>query len=220
MSRALVWLFSLMLLPLAACAQAPSTGKPVEGLDYEVLPAGQRWKPAAPGRIEVVEVFAYWCSHCADFQPYVDTWKKTKPADVDFVYVPAVFDPEDAFARAYFAAETAGIGAKVHQPLFDAIHERGSLPRNASIDELGTWFAKQGHNGAKLTSLMRAADMPARLERAHAFIVANRVNGTPSIIVNGKYVVRGRRTDDRFRIVDALVAMERAATPRPAPKKR
>jgi thiol:disulfide interchange protein DsbA len=220
MSRALVWLLSLLLLPLAACAQAPSTGKPVEGLDYEVLPAGQRWKPAAPGRIEVAEVFAYTCSHCADFQPAVDTWKKTKPADVDFVYVPAAFDPESPFARAYFAAETAGILAKVHQPLFDAVHERGSLPHNATIDELGTWFTRQGHNGARLTTLMRAADMEPRLKRAHAFAVANRVNGTPTLIVNGKYLVRGRRAEDRLRIVDALVAMERAATPRPAPKKR
>ena len=64
----------------------------------------QRWQRAPDGRIEVAEVFAYWCPHCAHFQPMVDAWKRTKPADVDFVYVPAGFDPDDSYAKAFFAA--------------------------------------------------------------------------------------------------------------------
>jgi hypothetical protein len=31
------------------------------------------------------------------------------------------------------------------------------------------------------------------------------------LVVNGKYIVRARRLEDRLRVVDALVAMERAA---------
>jgi hypothetical protein len=33
-------------------------------------------------------------------------------------------------------------------------------------------------------------------------------------VVNGKYVVRARRQEDRMGVVDALVAMERAAMQR------
>lgn len=212
MSRAFAWLL-LLILPLTACAQAPS-GPPQVGVDYEVLTEGQRWQ-APNGKIEVVEVFAYWCHHCADFQPMVDAWKKTKPADVDFHYVPAAFDPEDSYARAYFAAEIAKAVPKVHQPLFDAIHERGSLPRsNATVGELGTWFAQQGLNGPKMTASMQSKAVDARMAQARAFAVANRVSGTPTVIVNGKYVVRSRRLEDRMRVVDALIAIERAARKR------
>lgn len=210
MTRFLAWLL-LLTLPLAACAQAPA-GPPRVGLDYEVLEGGQRWQQAPDGKIEVVEVFAYTCPHCADFQPMVDAWKKTKPADVNFVYLPAAFDPEDAYARAYFAVDLAKALPKTHQALFDAIHEQGALPRsNASIDELGTWFGQHGLNRAKMVASMRSKDVDARMARARAFAIANRVGSTPTLIVNGKYIVRARRLEDRWRVVDGLIAMERAA---------
>lgn len=214
MTRLLAWLL-LLALPLTACAQAPA-GPPRAGVDYEVLEGGQRWQQAADGKIEVVEVFAYTCPHCADFQPMVDAWKKTKPADVNFVYLPAAFDPEDAYARGYFAADLAKAVPKIHQALFDAIHEEGTLPRsNASIDELGTWFGQRGLNRAKMVVSMRSKDVDARMVRARAFAIANRVSSTPTLIVNGKYIIRARRLEDRLRVVDGLIAMERAAAKKP-----
>ena len=35
----------------------------------------------AQGGIEVAEVFAYTCIHCANLQPNLVSWKKTLPAD-------------------------------------------------------------------------------------------------------------------------------------------
>lgn len=200
----------LLVFPLTACAQAPS-GPPQPGVDYEVLEQGQRWQ-APNGKIEVAEVFAYWCSHCADFQPMVDTWKKKIPADVSFVYVPAAFDLEDAYAKAFFAADAAKAVPKIHQPMFDAIHEAGVLPRsNATVEELGTWLAQHGLNRAKMVASMQSKAVAERMARAQAFAVANRVSGTPTLIVNGKYVVRARTLEERMRVVDGLIAIERAA---------
>lgn len=205
-----LFLSLLLVLPLAACGQAPS-GPPQPGVDYEVLEKGQRWQ-APNGKIEVAEVFAYWCSHCADFQPMVDAWKKKIPADVSFVYVPAAFDLEDAYAKAFFAADAAKAVPKIHQPMFDAIHEEGALPRsNVTAEELGTWLAKHGLNRARMVASMQSKEVAARMARAQAFAVANRVGGTPTLIVNGKYVVRARTLEERMRVVDGLIAMERAA---------
>ena len=204
-----LFLSLLLVLPLTACAQAPS-GPPQPGVDYEVLEKGQRWQ-APNGKIEVAEVFAYWCSHCADFQPMVDTWKKKIPADVSFVYVPAAFDLDDAYGKAFFAADAAKAGPKIHQPMFDAIHKEGVLPRNATVDELGTWLAQRGLNRAKMVASMQSKPVAERMARAQAFAVANRVGGTPTLIVNGKYVVRARTLEERMRVVDGLIAIERAA---------
>ncbi len=209
MPRSFAWLL-LLLLPLTACAQAPA-GPPVVGQDYDVLDKGQRWQ-APNGKIEVAEIFAYSCPHCAAFQPYVDAWKKKLPADVSFVYVPAAFDEEDPYGKAFFAADSAKAVAKIHQPLFDAIHEAGELPRStATVDEIGTWFAQRGLNRAKMVGLMQSKAVAAQMTRAHGFAVANRVSGTPMLVINGKYVVRTRSAEDRMRVVDALIALERAA---------
>ena len=209
MLRSIAWLL-LLISPLTACAQAPA-GPPQAGVDYELLERGQRWR-APDGKIEVVEVFAYWCSHCADFQTVVDAWKRTMPADVSFSYVPAAFDAEDVYGKAYFAAESAKAVAKIHQPLFDAIHKDGVLPRsNATADEIGAWLAQRGLNRAKMVGLMQSKAVAAQMTRARAFAAANRVEGTPTLVVNGKYVVRARAYKDRMRVLDALIALERAA---------
>lgn len=209
MMRRLLWLFFLAL-PLNACAQSQPSA-PEAGRDYDVLAQGQRWEPKS-GKIEVVEVFAYGCPHCADFQPMVDAWKKKMPAGVSFQYVPAAYDPQDAYARAYFAAEIAGATAKTHSPLFVAMHELGSVPlRGATVEELGTYFAERGLNRERMIALMRSKDVDARMQRAYDFMKANQVRGTPSVIVNGRYLIKGRSLEERLRILDAVIAQERAA---------
>lgn len=209
-TRLLAGLVLLCLLPLAACGQSAPTPLQ-EGVDYEVLKAGQRWQKP-DGRIEVVEVFAYWCPHCDDFQPMVDAWKRKMPSDVRFAYVPAAFDLEDTYATAYFAAERAGAVPRIHQAMFDAIHREGMLPRsNPTVDELGTWFGQRGLNRARMVGLLSSAEVAAQVQAARRFMLANHVKSTPTLVVNGKYVVRTPRQEDRFRVVDALIAMERAA---------
>src|SRR3546814_1902828 len=137
-------LVQLMLLPLAACAQS-ATG-PVEGHDYVVSPDGQRWS-TADDRIEVAEVFAYTCHHCADFEPTLVAWKRKQPADVRVDYVPAAFRPTDNYARAAFAFGQMGVLDKLHGPLFHAIHDAQTVPiRNASAHDLDNLLCGHGND--------------------------------------------------------------------------
>ena len=111
------------LLPLAAAAQTA----PVEGVDYERIDGGRPWQ-AEPGTIEVVEVFAYTCGHCDQFQPLLAAWKRKAGKDVRLRPLPAAYDPGDALARGFFAAEAMGRLGQVHQALFDAIHPEHVAP--------------------------------------------------------------------------------------------
>ncbi|MFP3813965.1 thioredoxin domain-containing protein, partial [Bacillus sp. SIMBA_005] len=79
---------------------------------------------------EVAEVFAYWCGHCAAFEPLVNAWKAKQPSDVAFVAVPAVFQEADNFPRAYYAAETMGVLGQTHEATLNAIHLQRRLPPN------------------------------------------------------------------------------------------
>lgn len=202
----------LACLPLlSACAQ--DTGRaPVEGEDYVVIADGRPWQPLA-GKIEVVEVFGYWCHVCDDFQPLVDEWKKTLPKDVRFDYVPAAFSPGDAYARAYFAAESLAALGKTHHATFRAIHDEQSLPqRNASIDEVATYYDALGVDAERLKTAAQSPATDAKMAAAREFAVRSGVQGTPTLVVNGVYRVQAKSLQDMLRIADALIAKERTAS--------
>ena len=189
---------------------APQGPAPVAGTDYIEIPNGQRF--SSGDRIEVAEVFAYWCGHCAAFEPLVNAWKARLPADVNFVTVPVVFDPNDNFPRAFYAAEAMGTLAKTHDATFKAIHIDRKLRPNADAASIAAFYAGLGVDQARFTSTMQSFAVNANLGRARQFVTRNGVEATPTIIVNGKYrVMASRSLEDLTRITDHLVAMERAA---------
>ena len=58
---------------------------------------------------------------------------------------------------------------------------------------------------------MNSFAINGKLNKAKQFAVRSQISGTPSLIVNGKYLVKGRNWDDMLRIADHLIAQERAA---------
>lgn len=204
-------LFAL-LLPLAASAAAPPA--PVEGTDYVVIPDGQPWQPR-DGKIEVVEIFAYPCHHCAALEPLLEAWRRKLPGDVRFSALPAAYDPGDRYARAFFAANRMGVLAQTHAALFRAIHDEHSVPMgNASTEELAAFYRQHGVDAGKLAAAMSGAAVAADMQRARAFVIASGLLGTPTLVVDGRYRVQGRSHEDTLRIAGQLVAMQRAARKR------
>ena len=197
----------LCVLPALAAAPLPA---PVEGTDYVVIADGQPYAPLA-GKVEVVEVFGYWCPHCAEFQPQLSAWKRKLPADVRFTYVPAVFTAGDNFARAYFAAEHFGILARTHDAMFPAIHVEGLLPMNASVPELAAYYGQQGLDPAKAQAYMDSPAVDAKLEYARRFALRSGVEGTPTLIINGRYRITAATHEDGLRIASQLIDQLRAA---------
>ncbi len=205
-----LFLLLLALLPLAACAADGAA--PVEGQDYELIAEPGPFAPLA-GKIEVVEVFGYPCIHCAHFEPLLEAWVARLPADVRFTAVPAAFGGHwDAYARAFYAAEQTGVLKRSHGDVFKALHEQRSLPmQNVSPQELATFYATYGVQPQRYVDALRSDQVEEKVKAARAFAMRVRVPGTPSLIVNGKYLVKGRGFEDQLRIAGALVERERAA---------
>lgn len=209
---------ALLALAFAAClalAAPPARAGDglVEGRDYVPLPAGQALAPE-PGKIEVVEVFAYWCGHCNQLQPLLGPWARRLPADVAFHYLPAAFTRDDVHARAYFAAESLDALDRTHEASYRAMHRDGTLPgRSASADEYAAVYAGLGVRRGAFLAALASPEVDARMAAARGFMVANGVEGTPTVIVNGRYRVLGRSLADILRITELLVARERAAAP-------
>lgn len=219
----------LFLMACSACAQskAPTTtanNAPVTaentpasangafrvGVDYEILPTPQ--PTYGSGKIEVAEVFSYRCSHCAQFQPFVNNWKETMSVDVRWEYVPAAFGKSwDDFARAYFAAEILGAQKKTHDAVFKALFI--DQVKAGTLEEIADMYASFGVDRAKFLATMRSFGVTAKLNRARQFMLRTGVNATPTIIVNGKYrvnVTSDRGFDGMLATVTYLVGREQA----------
>ena len=208
-----VLLLLLALAPLGAGAGAPAAL--VEGRDYQLIANPGPFAPLA-GKIEVVELFGYTCSHCAHFEPQLDAWVAKLPADVRFTAVPAAFGGHwDAYARAFYAAEQTGAPKRSHGDMFRALHEQRSLPmQNVSPDELAHFYAGYGVQPQRYLDALRSAEVGEKVKNARAFALRTQVPGTPTLLVNGKYLVKGRTFEEMLRNAEALVARERAASTR------
>jgi len=209
------WRHLFAIAVLAASAWLPATAQtaaPVEGLDYALIPDGQPWQPL-DGKIEVVEIFSYGCVHCFHFQKQVDAWRAKAPRDVRFTYLPAAFSANDNFARGFFAAQALRLDARTHHALFSAVHETSALPRSgASVEAIAAFYARNdARSQARFAEAMTSAATSEKLNAARAFAMRSGVEGTPTLIINGRYRVMGRRLEDLLSVADALIARERAA---------
>jgi thiol:disulfide interchange protein DsbA len=209
-------------MPAAPAAPAvDDPNAPRLGIDYIVLPTPQpTW---GQGKIEVAEVFSYACIHCAQFQPSVDIWLKKLPSDVRYEYVPAVFQQVwENFARAYFAAKILGVQERTHDAIFKAVHIEHTVA-TPSPEGIADWYATQGVDRTKFLDTMNSFGVTAQVNRAKQFALRTGINGTPTIVINGKYRVEvnsDRGFEGMLHTVDYLLARERAlsaAAPAAAP---
>jgi thiol:disulfide interchange protein DsbA len=198
----------------APAPSPPSGPAPVAGVDYVEIANGQAFQPTA-GKIEVAEVFGYTCPHCAHFEPQFQAWKKRQPADVSAIQIPAAFGGYWLpYARAFFAAEALGVLPQSHDAMFNAIHVQRTLPvnNNVTAEQIAPFYAQYGVDAKRFADTFHSFGVDAKINRAKQFAVKTRIEGTPSIVVNGKYTVSVDQQggfEKMLDTVDWLVARER-----------
>ncbi|MGB1402429.1 MAG: thiol:disulfide interchange protein DsbA/DsbL [Porticoccaceae bacterium] len=202
-------LFLILIMPMAMC-QAQSDQYQA-GVHYEVLP--QSIRTANPDKIEVNEVFSYTCSHCYNFEPVIHPWSETLATDVDFQRTPAVWQPAlEPYARAYFSAKALKVLDEVHIPLFEAIHVQRKSVRTEQ--DLAAVFVAQGVDKTKFSQVYNSFGISSLVNQAKSRVRGYRVQGTPEVIVNGKYRVSTRSAggfEGMLKVADFLIEKERSA---------
>ncbi|HPG93261.1 MAG TPA: thiol:disulfide interchange protein DsbA/DsbL [Dokdonella sp.] len=187
---------ALLALTFNACAQekkdvAAEAAAPVAaevGKNYFLVEPRQ---PTASGdKIEVLEVFSYACIHCAHFQPYADEIKSKLPAYAKFEYMPAIFNEAwEAYARAFYTAQSLGMLDKTHQAIFDAVHRDHRQFR--SFDDIAAYYGEQGADVAKFKQTATSFEVESKLARSRDLVPKYGVDGTPTLIIDGKYRLTG-----------------------------
>lgn len=225
--RALLLTLALLVSAVFAPAQAQRALPGLaEGVQYRYIDNGQPYRALPPGMVEVAEVFAYTCPHCAHFSPMLDAWAKQLPAHARLVLVPGVFSRDDPWSRVFFAAQTAKSLPVLHPRLFAAVHETGELPRNADAAQILAFAGRvQGSNATALKIAMADdATLLPKLKQAYEFGARSQIEGTPSLVIAGRYVVLGNSYESLLgnarAIVKALAPKQKPkAAARPAPAK-
>jgi protein dithiol oxidoreductase (disulfide-forming) len=200
-------LFTLLgglLLTTACTAQSGAPAPYTEGNEYVTLP-GPHQRYSSDGKVEVVEVFSYGCIHCAHFAPIAEKLRKELPPGVVFKLMPAPFSAEWLpFARAYYAAKQLGVVDRTHLQLFVAKFAQ-NYPIN-SMDELADFYAREGVNREQFMRIATSDETTAKMKSDLALIQKWGVDGTPSLVVNGKYRVNNVQTPDELAAVALWLA--------------
>ena len=192
----------------AARAQAPTTG-PVEGRDFTVLAPAQ--PPIAPGKIEVLEFFSYACPHCSAFEPTIEAWAKTLPADVALRRVPVPFLMNyDNFQHTYYALDTIGAVDAMQMKVFRAIHT--DRLRLEKPEDIAAFVGKNGVDATKFMAAFKSFSVATSVSRAKKMTADYKVESVPLLAVAGRWVTSPALANggpQSLAVVDALVQRTR-----------
>lgn len=210
-TRQLLLALSLVVSFAGMIAQHATAAQYEAGKHYEVLP-----QPVAtrdPAKIEVVEVFWYGCIHCFHFEPLLAAWKPKLGADVDLHGSPAMWNASmKVHAQAFYAAEALDVLDKVHIPLFKAMNDEKK--RLASAEEIAPIFTAAGVSKADFEDAFESFGVTNQVSLADSRARSYRIQGTPEVIVNGKYRISASMAGgqaEMLKVADFLIAQERAA---------
>lgn len=175
------------------------------GKDYTLLNPPQ---PTETRKIEVLEFFFYGCPHCYRVHPLLSEWEKTMPGDVQLTLVPTVFrDSWEPMAYTFYALQSMGQRERLHDALYRAWNEDNiDLSDEARI---AAFVAKHGVDATQFAAAYHSFTVQSEVTRAEQMIRSYRINGTPTFVVDGKYVIEGMQPAELIRALKEVIVMAR-----------
>jgi protein dithiol oxidoreductase (disulfide-forming) len=203
-----IWLKSILGLLLTLSTHALMAADYSAGKQYTQLKNAQTTDSG--DKIEVLEFFWYGCPHCFHFEPTISKWKKNKPANVNFVRVPAPVNPSWVpHTKAYYALEMMGKGEQYHNALFKAMHiDKIKIRDLASITK---FLVSQGVDEKKFNDAAGSFAVEMRVRKAMQLTKNYQLSGVPMLAVNGKYTISAQQAggyDGMVNIANYLITKE------------
>ncbi|TKC89510.1 thiol:disulfide interchange protein DsbA/DsbL [Trinickia terrae] len=198
-------------LGLAAGVVQASPSAPVVGKDYTKLAAAQPVSVPA-GKIEVTEFFWYGCPHCNEFDPYLEAWVKKQAPDVVFKRIPVAFrDDFIPHSKLYYALDSLGLAQQLTPDVFKEIH----VNKNYLLtpQDQAKFLATKGVDTQKFLAAYNSFSTESALKRDQQLLTDYKIDGVPTIAVQGKYETGPAETNSlpgTIQVLDYLVSQVRA----------
>ena len=181
-------------------ATAAYCTEPALNKEYRLIPQ----QPTQSGtKIEVIEFFFYGCPYCNELQAPLTEWRKQLPDDVEFRRIPAVHRTTWVpLTKTYFTLEEMRALEKLHSAIYRAYHEdKLSLSQQSVMFD---WASNHGLDARKFAEIYVSSKTAAKVARATKFTKDYQIPGTPSLVVDGKYLTSSAMTEEVIDVIPVL----------------
>jgi len=177
--------FALLAASLVASTAFASPTDPKSGVEYVTLAQPQPVQ-AVGKKVEVIEFFMYHCPHCNALEPQLEQWVKKQGDNIVLKRIHLTAGgPNDPEAHLYLTLEALNKVDEMHAKVFKAIHvDRIRMKDDATVID---WVSKNGIDRATFTSAWNSFGVMTKLRRLPQIIDAYKVDGAPTIVIDGKY---------------------------------
>lgn len=216
---ALVWLSRIvgwccLLVGCAALAQTEEKPRARVNVEYRLI---EQQPVQGGGRIEVIDFFWYGCPHCYNLQPALEDWIKRKPSDVTLRRIPVILKDNWApHARIYYTLEALGELDRLHQQVYHGYHVQEL--HMSKPDVMAQWAVRHGIDRKKWSDAYNSAEVMQKVERAKGLTFDYNVQGTPSLVVDGRYLTSPAMAGSERRMIPILDDLIRIAREQRAAK--
>ena len=185
------------LAAVPASAALPESAQWKPGVNYDVISPAQP-TTVEPGKVEVLEVFWLGCPHCYALEPYIRHWLKTKPAYIQYVRVPVMWDDpvRKAHARLFYTLESLG-GDDLVEKAFGYIHDMEDQTGSESVlvtnsdgdsfKQQQAWAVQNGVNADAFAKAYNSFYVNTQLQQADEITNEYQVQSVPYIAIDGKF---------------------------------
>ncbi|SCK09221.1 thiol:disulfide interchange protein DsbA/DsbL [Vogesella sp. LIG4] len=197
------WLFAVLMM-VSGLANAAI----VEGKDYVVLATPQ--PVSTPGKVEVIEFFSYHCVHCFHLEPFITPWSKKLAKDVSFRREQIVWGKQmEPLARLFATFKVTNTLERLHGPAITAmVQQHVDLTDEAATTK---WLATQpGVNTKAFMQAYKSFGVNAQVARSTQITRDYAIQGTPTIVVAGKYATVAAEPAQLLKVVDELIVKARS----------
>ncbi|MBT5725026.1 MAG: thiol:disulfide interchange protein DsbA/DsbL [Gammaproteobacteria bacterium] len=175
-------------------------GEFIEGEHYLLIEDPRRIRS---DQIEVMEFFGYACVHCYNFDPILADWVQEKSGSIKFIQTPAISSEYwRLLGQNFLTYQELGEQDKYHTPFFRAIHSGG---RAFSDEEsLSAFYEQLGGDKQTYINAFNSVGVASELSKADNMARRLKVAMVPSIVIQGKYLVRTSGSVGPKRMLDVM----------------
>lgn len=172
----------LSLIALTSAAQTT----PQAGNEFRV--ADQPQAVTSGKKVEVTEFFGYFCPGCNAFEPYFEEWIRRQGDRIVVKRQHSDLHEVMTQQKLYFTLEAMGKVDELQLKAFNAFHiDRNRLSTDAEVMK---FVDKHGLDKKRFTELYsNPFVMDSKLRGVKQLQNAYKINGIPTIVIEGKYIV-------------------------------
>ncbi|MBU0620322.1 MAG: thiol:disulfide interchange protein DsbA/DsbL [Gammaproteobacteria bacterium] len=188
------------------------------GSDYKLVEPAH---PADGSQIEVVDFFSYACSHCFHLHQSMAQWSSAVPGDVRLTHLPVIFNSSwESMARMYHTLQSLGQADALHDEIYKEVHVRHlDLANQLSTKPSRLDFMQLlGVDPDKFTATYDSPDIERKLAEARKLQDHYQLRGTPTLVVDGKYMITGLTPDRTVQVLQEVIELARKSRAVAMPK--